>query len=148
MAQAYGENLKQAMDTLRTHKLRSALTVFGVVLGVSVIMLVAALMTGFDQKVQENVKQFGADTAFITKWDQGRHGGPPPLEERQRKPLTIEDAKAIQERCPAVKNVTTFSDDELGSCPHRAYESWASVGHRFPRRAAELRRGLRQRGDP
>src|SRR3977135_94751 len=108
MAQAYGENLKQAMDTLQTHKLRSALTVFGVVLGVSVIMLVAALMTGFDQKIQENIKQFGADTAFITKWDQGRHGGPPPLEERQRKPLTVEDAKAIQERCPAVKSVTTF----------------------------------------
>ena len=45
----YGENLKQAMDTLRTHKLRSGLTVFGVVLGVSVIMLVPALITGFDQ---------------------------------------------------------------------------------------------------
>ena len=37
MAQAHGENLKQAMDTLRSHKLRSSLTVFGVVLGVSVI---------------------------------------------------------------------------------------------------------------
>ena len=74
MAQAYGENLRQAMDTLRTHKLRSALTVFGVVLGVSVIMLVAALLTGFDHKIQENINQFGADTAFITKWDQGRHG--------------------------------------------------------------------------
>ena len=108
MAQAYGENLKQAMDTLRTHKLRSSLTVFGVVLGVSVIMLVAALITGFDQQIQENIKQFGADTAFITKWDQGRHGGPPPLEERQRKPLTVEDAKALQESCPAVKNVTAF----------------------------------------
>src|SRR5216683_3345055 len=108
MAQAYNENLRQALDTLRTHKLRSALTVFGVVLGVSVIMLVAALISGFDQKIQENIKQFGADTAFITKWDQGRHGGPPPLEERQRKPLTVEDAKAIQEKCPAVKTVTTF----------------------------------------
>src|SRR5271167_4781867 len=108
MAQAYGENLKQAMDTLRTHKLRSALTVFGVVLGVSVIMLVAALLTGFDQKIQENINQFGADTAFITKWDQGRHGGPPPLEEQQRKPLTMEDAQAIQEKCPAVKSVTVF----------------------------------------
>src|ERR1700740_1616967 len=108
MAQAYGENLRQAMDTLRTHKLRSALTVFGVVLGVSVIMLVAALISGFDQKIQENINQFGADTAFITKWDQGRHGGPPPLEERQRKPLTIEDGKAIQEKCPALKAVTTF----------------------------------------
>src|ERR1700745_92536 len=108
MAQAHGENLKQALHTLRTPKLRSALTVFGVVLGVSVIMLVAALISGFDQKVQENVKQFGADTAFNTKVDQGRHGGPPPLEERERKPLTVDDAKAIQERCPAVKAVTTF----------------------------------------
>jgi putative ABC transport system permease protein len=108
MAQAYGENLKQAMDTLRTHKLRSALTVFGVVLGVSVIMLVAALLTGFDQQIQENINQFGADTAFITKWDQGRHGGPPPLEEQQRKPLTLEDAVALKESCPAVKDVTVF----------------------------------------
>ncbi len=108
MPQANGENLRQAMDALRTHKLRSALTIFGVVLGVSVIMLVAALITGFDSQIQENVKQFGADTAFVTKWDQGRHGGPPPLEERQRKPLTIEDARALQESCPAVKNVTAF----------------------------------------
>ena len=108
MPQANGENLRQAMDALRTHKLRSALTIFGVVLGVSVIMLVAALITGFDAQIQENVKQFGADTAFVTKWDQGRHGGPPPLEERQRKPLTLEDARALEERCPAVKNVTVF----------------------------------------
>src|SRR5258708_9187103 len=108
MGEGYNENLRQALDTLRTHKLRSALTVFGVVLGVSVIMLVAALISGFDQKIQENIKQFGADTAFITKWNQGRHGGPPPLEERQRKPLSVEDAKAIQEKCPAVKTVTTL----------------------------------------
>ncbi|HEY1483583.1 MAG TPA: ABC transporter permease, partial [Candidatus Acidoferrum sp.] len=109
MAQAHGENLKQALDTLRTHKLRSALTVFGVVLGVSVIMLVAALISGFDQKIEENINQFGADTAFITKWDQGRHNGPPPLEEQQRKPLTLEDEQAILEKCPAVKSVTAYT---------------------------------------
>src|SRR3989441_11547456 len=108
MAQAYGENLKQAMDTLRAHKMRSALTVFGVVLGVTVVMLVAALITGFDYQIQENIKQFGADTAFISKWDQGFHGGNAPLEERLRKPLTLEDANAIKEGGRAVKNVTTF----------------------------------------
>src|SRR5215469_11843311 len=112
MPQQHGENLKQAMDALRSHKLRSALTIFGVVLGVSVIMLVAALITGFDHQVQENVKQFGADTAFITKWDQGRHGGPPPLEEIQRKPLTLDDARVIQESCPAVKSITTFIETD------------------------------------
>src|SRR5246500_2569662 len=108
MAQAYGENLKQAMDTLRTHKMRSGLTVFGVVLGVSVIMLVAALITGFDEAIQENIKQFGADTAFISKWDQGFHGGNRPLEERMRKPVTLEDSQALIAGCPALKNVTTF----------------------------------------
>ena len=95
------------MDTLRAHKLRSGLTVFGVVLGVSVIMLVAALITGFDDKVQEQIKQFGADTAFISRWDHGPHDGDRrPLEERLRKPLTEEDADAIAAGCPAVKNVT------------------------------------------
>jgi putative ABC transport system permease protein len=96
------------MDTLRAHKMRSGLTVFGVVLGVSVIMLVAALITGFDDKVQEQIKQFGADTAFISRWDHGPHDGDKrPLEERLRKPLTLEDADAIAAGCPAVKNVTT-----------------------------------------
>src|SRR5580693_3642810 len=108
MAQQHGENLKQAMDTLRAHKLRSFLTVFGVVLGVSVIMLVAALITGFDAQVQDNSKQFGADTAFVSRFEQGPHNGRRPKDERERKPLTLEDAIAIQERCPAVKNVTVF----------------------------------------
>ncbi len=110
MAQQHGENLKQAMDTLRAHKMRSALTVFGVVLGVSVIMLVAALITGFDAQIQENIKQWGADTAFITRFDQGPHGnGRRPKEERERKPLTLEDAQALLESCPALKNVTTWT---------------------------------------
>jgi putative ABC transport system permease protein len=79
-----------------------------VVLGVSVIMLVAALITGFDQQIQENIKQYGADTAFISRWDQGPHGNTRPLEERLRKPLTLEDAVALQESCPAIRNVTVF----------------------------------------
>jgi putative ABC transport system permease protein len=108
MAQQHGENLRQAMDTLRAHKMRSALTVFGVVLGVSVIMLVAALITGFDAQIQENIKQFGADTAFVARWDQGPHSDRRPKEERERKPLTLEDAEAIKEACPAVKNITVF----------------------------------------
>jgi putative ABC transport system permease protein len=108
MAQAHHENLKQAMDTLRAHKMRSALTMFGVVLGVSVIMLVAALITGFDHQIQENIKQYGADTAFISRFDQGPHSDRRPLEERLRKPLTLEDGEALKEKCVAVKNVTVW----------------------------------------
>jgi putative ABC transport system permease protein len=109
MAQSHGENLRQAMDTLRAHKMRSGLTVFGVVLGVSVIMLVAALITGFDEQIQQNINQYGADTAFVSRWDQGPHNGRGrPLEERLRKPLAMEDAEALKEGCPAIKNVTVF----------------------------------------
>jgi putative ABC transport system permease protein len=108
MAQSHGENLKQAMDTLRAHKMRSALTVFGVVLGVSVIMLVSALITGFDDTIQTVIKQYGADTAFVSRWDQGPHGQSRPLEERLRKPLKLEDAIALKDGCPAIKNVTVF----------------------------------------
>ncbi|MGB7730133.1 MAG: ABC transporter permease [Candidatus Acidiferrum sp.] len=107
MAKAYGENLKQALDTLRTHKMRSALTVFGVVLGVGVIMLVSALITGFNHKVEEEINQVGANTAFVSKWDQSRNG-PPALEERLRKPLTMDDAIAIEERCPAVMSASAW----------------------------------------
>jgi putative ABC transport system permease protein len=116
MAQAYGENLRQALDTLRTHKMRSGLTVFGVVLGVSVIMLVAGLINGFDQTIQEQIKQFGSDTAFISRLDQG-HNGDVPLEERQRKPLTLEDETALLDRCTLVKNVTAFIQTDW-SHPH------------------------------
>ena len=107
MRSAYSENLLQAMDTLRSHKMRSALTVFGVVLGVSVIMLVAALITGFNRKVEDSINQFGADTIFVSKWSH-HHGGPPPQEELLRKPLTPEDAQAIAETCPAVKGATAW----------------------------------------
>ncbi|HYL74139.1 MAG TPA: ABC transporter permease [Bryobacteraceae bacterium] len=108
MAQSYTENVKQAMDTLRAHKLRSLLTVLGVVLGVSVIMLVGALMTGVDRSVTDQMSQFGTDTAFIARFDQGPHNGRRPKEERLRKPLTLEDGEAIQAGCPAVKNTTVW----------------------------------------
>src|SRR6266851_4919501 len=141
MAQAHGENLKQAMYTLRAHKLRSGLTVFGVVLGVSVIMLVAALITGFDYQIQENIKQFGADTAFVSKWDQGFHGGnEPPLEERLRKPLTIEDAEAIKEAGRDVKSVTAI--DFRGVQPNfgQVYANASTLEGRFISEGDDLHR--------
>ncbi|HXN22676.1 MAG TPA: ABC transporter permease [Candidatus Dormibacteraeota bacterium] len=108
MAQSHRENLKQALDTLRTHKLRSLLTVLGVVLGVSVIMLVAAIVAGFDKTVTDAMSEYGNDTAFISRFDQGPHNGRRPKEERMRKPLTLEDGEAIQSGCPAVKNTTVW----------------------------------------
>ncbi len=110
MAQDYRENLILALDTLRAHKLRSFLTVLGVVMGVAVLMLVAALLTGFDQNVTESVTGYGVDTAFISRFDyfSPRLNDSRPKEERLRKPLTLDDGQAILESCPAVKNATVW----------------------------------------
>jgi putative ABC transport system permease protein len=105
MRQDFRENLALALDTLRAHKLRSFLTVLGVVIGVGVIIVVGALMAGFDQNVQESISGYGADTAFISQFQQGPRIGRRSAEERMRKPLTADDGFAMVERCSAVKAV-------------------------------------------
>jgi ABC-type antimicrobial peptide transport system permease subunit len=105
MRQDYRENIKLAFDTLRSHKLRSFLTVLGVVIGVGVIIIVASLLVGFDRSVQDQIMSYGADTAFVSKFGSGIHFGRLTKEERMRKPLTVDDGLAIQEQCPAVRAV-------------------------------------------
>jgi ABC-type antimicrobial peptide transport system permease subunit len=103
--QDFHENLRLALDTLRAHKLRSFLTVLGVVIGVCVIIVVGALLVGFDYALQEDINQWGADTAFVSKFQSGIRMGRLTKEERMRKPLVAEDGFAIQEQCPAVQAV-------------------------------------------
>jgi ABC-type antimicrobial peptide transport system permease subunit len=99
------ENLALALDTLRAHKLRSFLTVLGVVIGVGVIIVVGSLMAGFDQSVQDSISGYGADTAFISQFQQGPRIGRRSAEERMRKPLNADDGAAMVEQCSAVKAV-------------------------------------------
>jgi putative ABC transport system permease protein len=109
MAQEVRENMRLALDTLLGHKLRSFLTMLGVVMGVGVLMLVAALLTGFNQSVVETITSFGADTASVSRFTQGpRFGGPRPKEERLRKPLTFEDAQALATCCASIQAITVW----------------------------------------
>lgn len=105
MRQDLHENFWMALDTLRAHKLRSLLTVLGVIIGTMVIIGVGSVITGFDQDVIEQVSGFGVDTAFIYRFDQGIRFGHLTKEERLRKPLAMEDGEAVLESCPAVRRV-------------------------------------------
>lgn len=89
------ENLKMALDTLRTNKLRSFLTVLGVVIGVSTVMAIASIISGIDYAVTKQIESFGTNSIFITKFKSGVRFGPPSREERMRKSLTYDDAMAI-----------------------------------------------------
>jgi putative ABC transport system permease protein len=105
MNQDFRENLALAFDTLRTHKMRSMLTVLGVVIGVGVIILVAALLTGFKSNISEIITGFGADTAYVNRFSQGPHIGRISKEERERKPLLLEDAQAILNSSPSIQRI-------------------------------------------
>jgi putative ABC transport system permease protein len=89
------ENLRMAFDTLRSNKLRSFLTIFGVVVGVITVMLISSIISGINVAVEKEVESFGTRSIFLYKMEIGIRTSAPTREERMRKPLTIEDAEAI-----------------------------------------------------
>jgi len=124
MRQDYAENLKLALDTLRAHKLRSFLTVFGVVIGVTIIIVVAGLISGFNASVTESFTGYGTDTAFISKFEQGPHIGRMSEDERKRKDLNLEGGMAIVEQSPDVQAIaiSIFADGESSSIRYKDQE--------------------------
>src|SRR6187551_3038721 len=92
---AFYENFKMAFDTLRTNKLRSFLTIIGVVIGVITVMLISSIISGINVAVEKQVESFGTRSIFLYKMDIGIRTSAPSREERMRKPLTMDDAEAI-----------------------------------------------------
>jgi putative ABC transport system permease protein len=86
------ENLWLALATLRANKLRSFLTVIGVIIGVVTVMLIASIISGVDTAVTREVESFGTRSMYISKYNPGIHVGRLSREERMRKPLTYDDA--------------------------------------------------------
>ncbi len=102
------ENLKMALLTLRAHKMRSALTLFGVVIGVWTVVAIASIISGIDVAVKKEVESFGTRSIYINR-------AAPPLslrlfgDERVREELTAGDAEAIS-TLPAVEMAVPFLD--------------------------------------
>jgi putative ABC transport system permease protein len=102
----FGVNSKMALETVREHKTRSFLTVLGVVIGVAAMIFVASILVGLSRDIQGYLEDYGTNTLFIFRWDFAIRTGRMSAEERNRKPLTLDDAKAIVAECPHVKAVT------------------------------------------
>jgi putative ABC transport system permease protein len=128
------ENLALALDTLRTHKFRSLLTVLGVLIGTITVIAVSSIIAGLDAQLVQMAEQYGTQVVWVYKLQMG---APHRLtrEERLRKPLTYEDAQAIKEQCPDVEEVSVaiFSDlGEFGLPPSTArYKGREMSGAQF-----------------
>lgn len=102
------ENVKMAMATLRNNKLRSFLTIFGVIIGVITVMLISSIISGIDVAVKKQVESFGTRTIILRKFDVTvGGGGQRTQEQRMRKPLTMDDVDALK-KLPTIDTAIPF----------------------------------------
>ena len=95
-----------ALDTLRANKMRSALTVLGVVIGITAIVGMTSLIRGFDQSLRDSIRQLGPNTIFVAKFSGVSLAAGRDFADLVRRPnLTVDDAKAIEKLAPSVQTV-------------------------------------------
>ena len=129
------EILRIALDTLRANKLRSALTILGVVIGVMSVVAMTALITGFSNSLESQIRAFGSNTVFVQKLGfQSFSSGRDFLEVMKRPNLSTDDARALADS-PLVKEVGLqfggggpFSAMERMSFAGQATKSFPVIG--------------------
>ena len=103
------ENLAVALDTIRARKVRSGLTILGIVIGVTSVIAVASIIDGLNGVIKERVQKLGSRTLFVMRMPAGTDPNRMPQKIRVRKYLQDDDARFITESCPGIDYGTTFA---------------------------------------
>ena len=98
------EIILMALDSIRSHKVRSFLTVLGIVIGVSTVIAIASILTGLRENLVKLIEQYGTNNIYAFHLTTGFSGGQD-RNERTRKPLNEENTIAIREGAEAVEGV-------------------------------------------
>jgi len=105
----FDEIVRMSWDTLRVNKLRSILTVLGVVIGITSIVGMTSLIRGFDESLRDSIKTIGSDTIFIAKFSGVSLAAGAKFEELMKRPnMTPEDAAAIERDAPSIEAVSVI----------------------------------------
>ncbi len=100
----FREIVGMSFDSLRTHKLRSFLTLLGIMIGVMTVIGMVSIVQGLNKSFLKELEAAGSDLIIVHKFNPVQMGRMTD-EERQRKDLTYEDALAVERECPLVKAV-------------------------------------------
>jgi putative ABC transport system permease protein len=117
-----GEVLRMALETLRGNKLRSGLTVLGVVIGITAIVGMTSLIRGFDQSLRDSIRELGPNTIFLQKMGVVSFSAGAEFSELLRRPnLTVDDAKAIEKLAPSVEVVDIWVGEGVQPTMERVF---------------------------
>ena len=109
MAQATTMNFKEAVaiatSSLWAHKLRSVLTLIGVVIGVAAVIAVVSLINGANQYVATRVFRLGADVFGVAKTPSIITNVDDYLEFQKRKRITYDDYQSVRELCKSCREI-------------------------------------------
>ncbi|HYK02026.1 MAG TPA: ABC transporter permease [Thermoanaerobaculia bacterium] len=100
------ENVRFARIALAAHKLRSSLTILGIVIGVGTVISMVSIIEGFNNSIVKNFQAFGATLVQFQKFDPRFGPGDRDESQRMRKNLTYEDAEALKRLCPSMLAVS------------------------------------------
>ncbi len=102
----FDEIIRMSWDTLRGNKLRSFLTILGIVIGITSIVGITSLLRGFDESFKDSIKTIGPDTIFVTKLSiVSLTSGANRVELLKRPNITTADAEAIERNAPSIEVV-------------------------------------------
>ncbi|MEQ1833290.1 MAG: ABC transporter permease [Candidatus Eisenbacteria bacterium] len=105
----FAETFTIARRALAANRMRSALALLGIVIGVGTVIGMVALINGFQRSFQQNLQAFGNNTLYIRRIRPGiQFSGGVPDSLKARKAFTIGDAEAILDQSPAVAAVSVF----------------------------------------
>jgi putative ABC transport system permease protein len=88
------ESVKMALDTLRKNKMRSGLTILGILIGIATVILISSAINGLNSNIDNFVSTLGTNDLWIFHFEPFGHR--PTTEELNRKKLTYEDGMAMR----------------------------------------------------
>lgn len=102
---AFAETIQMAATSIWSNRLRSALTILGIVIGITTVITVASLLTGLRKGVVTFFQEFGPDNIFIARFsgDPSSQGSP---KEAKRRPILNSYSEFIERTSPAVEFVS------------------------------------------
>ncbi len=108
------ESIRLALDTLRKNKLRSGLTVLGISIGISTVILISSAINGLNTNIDQFVRSLGTNDLWVFQFEP--FGKRPTTEELNRKKLTYEDGIAMRSlpHVVAVDPELTYQDFQTG----------------------------------